>query len=98
MAKEITKEDVKRIARLANMTLTEKEIETFAPQISSILGYVEKLSELETSGKIFKSQTDLSNVFRKDIPKKSLSNTDATLNRKTTSKDGYIVVKGVLNK
>ena len=98
MKKVFSKDDVLKLANLANITLTNEEVETFAPQLSSILGYVEKLSEFKSNGKTFKSQTELSNIFRKDIPKESLSNEKAVSNRKSTSKDGYIVVKGVLNK
>lgn len=98
MSKEITKEDVKRLSELANIKLTQEELEKFAPQISSILGYVEKLSELDLKDAKFKSQTDLKNVFRKDNPKKSLTNAQATMNRKDGSKGGYITIKSVLNK
>ncbi len=98
MSKTVTKEDVKRIASLANIKLSESELEKFAPQISSILGYVEKLSNLDLKDQKFKSQTDLKNVFRSDTPLPSLPNSDATLNRKNSSKGGYIAVKGVLNK
>lgn len=98
MSKTISKEDVKRIANLANIKLTDAELEKFAPQISSILGYVEKLSDLDLKNIKFKSQTDLKNIFRTDTPLPSLPNSDATLNRKDTSKGGYIAVKGVLNK
>lgn len=98
MSKTVTKDDVKRIANLANIKLTEAELEKFAPQISSILGYVEKLSDLDLKNIKFKSQTDLKNIFRTDTPLPSLPNPDATLNRKNSSKGGYIAVKGVLNK
>jgi len=46
----ITREDVLRVAELANLELTEAEIETYGPQLASILGYCEKLNELDTSG------------------------------------------------
>lgn len=98
MSKTVTKEEVVRIAGLANIKLTETEIEKFSKQITDILGYVEKLSELNIDIKEYKSQTTLSNVFRDDKPKDSLKNSDATLNRKDSSKNGYIVIKGVLNK
>jgi aspartyl-tRNA(Asn)/glutamyl-tRNA(Gln) amidotransferase subunit C len=45
----ITREDVLRVAELANLDLTEAEIEIFGGQLASILSYCEKLNELDTS-------------------------------------------------
>ncbi|MCC7289778.1 Asp-tRNA(Asn)/Glu-tRNA(Gln) amidotransferase subunit GatC [bacterium] len=98
MAKQITTEDIKRIARLANINLSPEELETFTAQIGDILAYVDKLSQLDTKGAVFKSQTDLSNIFREDIVEESLSSDKATQNRPKSSKKGYIAIKSVLNK
>ena len=46
---KITREDVLRVAELAHLELTEAEIEMFARQLDSILTYVEKLNELDTT-------------------------------------------------
>ncbi|HKM89146.1 MAG TPA: Asp-tRNA(Asn)/Glu-tRNA(Gln) amidotransferase subunit GatC [Candidatus Acidoferrales bacterium] len=46
---KITKDDVLRVAELANLELTEAEIETYGAQLGSILSYCEKLNELDTS-------------------------------------------------
>jgi aspartyl-tRNA(Asn)/glutamyl-tRNA(Gln) amidotransferase subunit C len=46
---KITREDVLRVAELAHLDLTEAEIEMFARQLDSILSYVDKLNELDTS-------------------------------------------------
>ena len=45
----ITREDVLRVAELANLDLTEAEIETYGAQLASILAYCEKLNELDTA-------------------------------------------------
>ena len=39
--------DVNYVANLARLELTAEEIETFQPQIEAILGYIDKLKELE---------------------------------------------------
>lgn len=44
----ISKVDVEKIAELARLELTEKETESFAEQLSSILGHIDKLNELDT--------------------------------------------------
>jgi aspartyl-tRNA(Asn)/glutamyl-tRNA(Gln) amidotransferase subunit C len=46
---KITREDVLRVADLAHLELTETEIEVFSRQLDSILIYVDKLNELDTS-------------------------------------------------
>jgi aspartyl-tRNA(Asn)/glutamyl-tRNA(Gln) amidotransferase subunit C len=43
----VSSDDVRHIARLARLDLTGEEIERFCRELSTILGYVEKLEELE---------------------------------------------------
>jgi aspartyl-tRNA(Asn)/glutamyl-tRNA(Gln) amidotransferase subunit C len=45
----ITKEEVEKIARLASLDLTAEEKESFTSQLSSIVTYIDKLNELDTS-------------------------------------------------
>ena len=45
----ITKADVEKIAGLAKLELTSEETESFTDQLSAILGYIDKLNELDTS-------------------------------------------------
>ena len=45
----ITREDVLRVAELANLELTEAELTTYGAQLASILSYCEKLNELDTA-------------------------------------------------
>jgi len=47
---KIKREDVLRVAELAHLSLDDAEIEMYARQLDSILSYVEKLNELDTSG------------------------------------------------
>ena len=46
----ITKKDVEYVARLARLKLSEAEKEQFTSQLGRIVGYVEKLNELNTEG------------------------------------------------
>lgn len=43
----VSPEDVRHIARLARLELTEEEVERFRRELSTILDYVEKLEEVE---------------------------------------------------
>ncbi len=69
---KLSKEEVKHIALLARLGLTEEEIERYANQISSILDYVEILKEVNTDGIEPTAQvTGLENVMREDVMNKS---------------------------
>ena len=45
----ITKEEVEKIATLANLDLSPEEKESFTSQLSSIVTYIDKLNELDTT-------------------------------------------------
>lgn len=45
----ITRADVEKIAELARLELSDQEIESFTTQLGSILDYMAKLNELDTS-------------------------------------------------
>jgi aspartyl-tRNA(Asn)/glutamyl-tRNA(Gln) amidotransferase subunit C len=45
----LTEKDARYVADLAHLELTEEEVQKFLPQLDSILQYVEKLNELDTS-------------------------------------------------
>ena|SRR5208282_4620061 len=44
-----TEKDVRYVADLAHLELTEEEVKKYLPQLDSILQYVQKLNELDTS-------------------------------------------------
>jgi aspartyl-tRNA(Asn)/glutamyl-tRNA(Gln) amidotransferase subunit C len=46
----LSREDVRRIARLARLDLTEDEERLYAGQLSAILDFVKQLEELDVSG------------------------------------------------
>ena len=48
MAQRIDQSEVKKVAKLARLDLTEKEVEEFTSQLSAILDYVAKMNELDT--------------------------------------------------
>lgn len=75
------KMDVEHIAHLARLRLTEEEKEKFGSQLSSILTYVEKLNEIETSGIEPTSHVlAIGNVMREDALQPSLPAEDALIN------------------
>jgi aspartyl-tRNA(Asn)/glutamyl-tRNA(Gln) amidotransferase subunit C len=46
---KISREDVLKVAALAYLELTDAEVETYRRQLDSILTYIDKLNELDTS-------------------------------------------------
>ncbi len=75
---EITRETVQKIARLANLTLTDAEQETYAGQLEKILEYVHTLSKVDTTGVPQTSHAlPLQDVWREDEVAPSLSREDA---------------------
>ena len=66
MAK-LTRDDVLKLARLARLELTDKEVENYQIELSQILEYVEQLQQVDTSGLAPTNQvTGLVNVMRDD--------------------------------
>ncbi|MDB5183472.1 MAG: putative Aspartyl/glutamyl-tRNA(Asn/Gln) amidotransferase subunit [Candidatus Saccharibacteria bacterium] len=71
MTTAITRDDVLHLAQLSNLELSDDEITSLQADLGNILGYVEQLSELDTSGVEPTYQvTDLENVMREDVVKK----------------------------
>lgn len=63
----ISRDDVQTLAQLSQLQLADDELESLKTDITNILGYVEQLSELDTSGIEPTYQvTDLENVSRPD--------------------------------
>ncbi|MEK7120902.1 MAG: Asp-tRNA(Asn)/Glu-tRNA(Gln) amidotransferase subunit GatC [Patescibacteria group bacterium] len=60
----ISKEEVKKIADLARIRLSLKEMEKMTQELGSILGYVEQVKEI--SDVSTKNEEILKNVFRED--------------------------------
>jgi len=50
MPEPLTQDDVRKIAELASLELTEDEIETFTRQLADILAYAEQVQQVDTTG------------------------------------------------
>ena len=88
--KAFTKETLEHISKLALLDLSEDEKNKLAQELGNILSYFKKIDSIDTSNvKPMTHPIDgLKNVFREDIPWKSLTNEEALMNAKHT-KDGY---------
>lgn len=78
---EITPEVVRHVALLSRLELGEGEAESYAADLDKILHYVEKLAELDTTDVPPTSHSfKITNVFREDAVRPSLSNEAALAN------------------
>jgi aspartyl-tRNA(Asn)/glutamyl-tRNA(Gln) amidotransferase subunit C len=63
----LSKEEVKKVANLARIELTDEETETMAGQLSNILEFIDQLREVDMTGVLPTAQvTGLSDVSRAD--------------------------------
>ncbi len=70
----LTEKDVRHAAKLAALKLEDSEVEAQRRELEQILGYVARLSDLQTRGVIPTSHVHgVTNFFRDDIIKDSLS-------------------------
>lgn len=64
---KLTKKQVLHVAELSNLTLSSVEIKKFTPQLTKIIDFIAKLSEVDTDNILPTSQTtNLVNVTRED--------------------------------
>ncbi len=81
MPGKIDEKQVRHIAHLARLKLTDEEVARFCEQLSGILEYVEKLGEVNTEGvEPTAHALPVCNVFRDDVPGASLSPEQALAN------------------
>jgi len=93
---KITKKEVLYVAQLARLDLDEKSIERFAGQIGEILGYIDKLNQVETEGiRPTSHAIFLTNAFRDDQPGDHLER-DRVLANAPDKEDGNFVVPKVV--
>ena len=79
MAKKIDEAQVRKVAKLARLELTEAEVVEFTGQLSAVLDYMEKMNELDTANvEPLAHCLPVSNIFREDRAKESLG-TEKTL-------------------
>ena len=98
MSARLTGEEVKHIAKLANLHITESEEKKLTSGFNDTLQVVDRLFQLDVSDKEPTHQvTGLFNVFREDKvdEKKMLSQSEALSNSKR-NQNGYFVVDQIL--
>ena len=89
-------EEVKKLARLARIELSEAEVEKFQKELSTVLDYVEELKAVNVEGLEEISQvTGLVNVQREDIVVDHQNRVEI-YTQAPEMKDDYFKVKAIL--
>lgn len=92
----LTEQEVRHIALLSRLKLSDDEVRLYREQLAHILGYVEKLRMLDTNGiEPMISASVEGNVFRADEPRPGLERTDA-LQSAPSHDDEYFRVPNVM--
>ena len=88
------RKDVAKTATLARLKLTGAELDVFTEQLAVLLDYVHVLNEVDTDNvEPMAHVVELSNVFREDKPRPSLSRDDALANAPKTDGKCFLVPK-----
>ena len=97
MEKKIDQAQVRKVAKLSRLDLTEAEVKEFTGQLSAILDYVEKMNELDTENvEPLAHCLPVSNVFREDSVKESLG-TEETLSNAPQRDGKFFKVPKILD-
>jgi len=92
--------DVRKVAKLAHLEITDEEVELYTPQMAEIVKYVEQLNELDTEnvepavGGLTR-EGEATMTIRDDIPVESLGQ-KAALDQAPSAVAGHFQVPKVL--
>ncbi len=92
--------DVKKVAKLAHLEITDEEVEIYTPQMANIVAYVEQLNELDTdeievSIGGLTEEGEATKTAREDVPQESLGQEKA-LEQAPSAVEGHFQVPKVL--
>ena len=94
----ITNDQVKHVAKLANLIIEEKDVAEFQIKLQSVLGYVKLIQEIQTDNVVATTQvTGLTNIFREDQVEEARMFTQAeALVNASESHQGFFMVPAIL--
>jgi aspartyl-tRNA(Asn)/glutamyl-tRNA(Gln) amidotransferase subunit C len=93
----ISEDQVKHVAHLARLAITEDEAKKFTSQLDAIIGFAEQLNELDTKNVEATSHVlDMKNVMREDKPVEGLPR-EEVLKNAPDKQDGQVRVPSILD-
>ena len=95
----ISSKEVKKIAKLAKLKLTDDEITLYSSQMSQIINYISQLNEVDTSNiDPLSNMIDNNNVIREDKIKESLDKSISLKNAPQSDGEFILVPKIIRSK
>lgn len=92
----ISEEEVKHVANLARLAVTDEEVKKFQQNLDAIITYAEQLNEIDTENIEPTSHVlDMKNVMREDVPAKGLPR-EEVLKNAPEHQDGQIKVPSII--
>ena len=89
---EIKKEDIKHIANLSMLNLSDEEIEKYTKDMEQIVNFANKVNEIDTSStQISAFSNDNVNVCRKDEVRKSFDRELLLSNAPSSNGEAYSI-------
>lgn len=95
----MNQEEVRHLAKLARIELTEEEVETFTKEMSAILNYVSVVKDIVGEDSTSEPVVGVRhNIFRKDeVTNKPNEYTDSIMAEMPKTEGRFMVVKKILN-
>jgi aspartyl-tRNA(Asn)/glutamyl-tRNA(Gln) amidotransferase subunit C len=88
----IDREQVLHVAKLARLELSEDEVGRMATELSSVLGHIETIGELDLDDvPVTTHVVEVDNALRADEPRPSLPREVALANAPAVQDDGFLV-------
>ncbi len=93
---KISAEEVKKVAGLARLEIPQDDIPRLAAELDSILSYVDKLSELDTTGVPPTTHAiPMTNAFRDDVVTESLTHAGGLANAPRDNGEFFVVTRAI---
>ncbi len=90
----VSEKEVRYVANLARLQLSEEDVKSLAGDMNNILGYMDLLNELDTSDVApLEHVIEMSTRLRKDEAKPTISHEDALKNAPDADSDYFRVPK-----
>jgi len=88
----ITEADVRHVAMLARLALTDEQVTTLVAELSTILTHIDELKNLDLEGvQPTAHPLAMTNSMRPDIVRPGLSREDALLNAPDTDGTAFVI-------
>ena len=89
----VTKEEIKKIAELSKLSLSEQEAEMLTKDLTEIIQFADTIGEAVSSTEDFINNNGLENVYREDVVTKSCPNDEILQNHKDGVNGFYYLKK-----